>query len=51
MLLNKKMKNNEIKNISDLIGIIKQYKNTCMVEPSDDINSEQKQLIIDTAQL
>jgi len=48
--LNEKMKNNEIKNISDLIGIIKQYKNTCMVEPSGDINSEQKQLIIDTAQ-
>ncbi|KAG4099238.1 hypothetical protein H8356DRAFT_1038324 [Neocallimastix lanati (nom. inval.)] len=44
-----KIKENKIKNISDLISIIKRYNNTCMVEPSNDINTEMKQIIIDTA--
>jgi len=44
-----KMKNNEIKSINDLITIIKQYKNTCMVEPAGDISDNQKQIIINTA--
>jgi len=46
-----KMKNNEIKSINDLITIIKQYKNTCMVEPAGDISDNQKQIIINTAKL
>ncbi|OUM65212.1 hypothetical protein PIROE2DRAFT_7846, partial [Piromyces sp. E2] len=44
-----KMKSNEINNINNLISIIKQYKNTCMIEPNGDINDNKKQLIIDTA--
>ncbi|ORX61012.1 hypothetical protein BCR36DRAFT_407997 [Piromyces finnis] len=43
-----KMKNNEIKYINDLISTLDKYKNACMIEPSDDINDDQKQLIIDT---
>lgn len=45
------MKNNEIKSVNDLISIINQYNNTCMVEPSNDITNNKKQIINDTAKL